>query len=195
MAMSVNVNQILANWLKELEENQLPSYEKLPDFDLYMEQMINYLERQAHILEKNSVDTQITSSMINNYVKAHIIKAPRSKKYTKEQISALIEIIYLKQVMSLPEIKQILNIEYENSAEEAYTKYLDLKKEANKKALADTRNKLSQCEINSEKDLTSLALDLATKANAYATISKRIIYLLNILNYVNDENDNKSEEI
>lgn len=192
--MDINVNQILSNWLKELEENQLPPYEKLPDIDLYMEQMLTYLERQSHVLEKNSEDIQITSSMINNYVKGHIIKSPKSKKYTKEQISALIEIIYLKQVLALPEIKQILSIEYKDNASDAYNKYLDLKKEATKKALNDTKSKLSQCKTNSKEDLTNLALDLAAKANSYSIISKRILYLLNILNYVNDENEKKSNE-
>ena len=195
MAMTVNVNQILSNWLKELEDTQLPSYEKLPDIDLYMEQMLTYLERQSHVLAKNSEDVQITSSMINNYVKGHIIKAPKSKRYTKEQISELLEIIYLKQVMALPEIKQILNVEYKYDPVSAYTKYLELKKESTKKALTDTRNKLANCSVNSIDDLTSLALDLATKANAYATISKRILYLLNILKYVNEENETNNEEI
>ncbi|UKI49383.1 MAG: DUF1836 domain-containing protein [Clostridium sp.] len=52
---------------------------KLPDIDLYMDQVVTYLEKQLKILATSSLDKQITSSMINNYVKGEVISAPVSK--------------------------------------------------------------------------------------------------------------------
>jgi len=194
--MYVNVNKALSNWLDEFEQFKLADYDRLPDIDLYMEQMVSYLQREGKILEKNSEDKQITSSMVNNYVKGRIVPAPRVKKYNKEQISLITELIYLKQVLALPEIKQIFDTEYaDKNYREEYNKYLSLNKDAIKEAINLTNESLNSCKENDSKDLTDLALCLAAKANAYATISKRILYLLNILKYVKeDESLNRESE-
>jgi len=135
--------------------------------------------------------------MINNYVKGHIVPAPKAKKYNREQLSLLSEVVYLKQILSLPEIKQILDIEYkEKNYREEYNKYLDVNNEAFQDVIVETDKVLKSCKENDDKDLTDLALKLAAKANAYATISKRILYLLKILQHIREENEkNNSNEI
>ncbi|MCR5786879.1 MAG: DUF1836 domain-containing protein [Acholeplasmatales bacterium] len=186
--MVINVNKALLNWLDELDNLKLADYDRLPDIDLYMEQMVSYLDREAHILQKNSEDKQITSSMVNNYVKGKIVPAPKVKRYNKEQVSLLTELIYLKQVLALPEIKQVFDTEYsQKNYREEYNKYLSINRAAIKEAVNLTNENLISCKENDTKDLTDLALSLAAKANAYATISKRILYLLNILKYVNED--------
>jgi hypothetical protein len=160
-----------------------------------MEQLLTYLERESNVLARHSEDKQITSSMINNYVKAHIVPAPKAKKYNREQLSLLGEVVYLKQILSLPEIKQILDVEYkESNYREEYNKYLDLNQDAFKSSIDETLKSLKNCKENDDKDLTDLALKLAAKANAYATISKRVLYLLKLLQHVREEN-NKTEEL
>ena len=188
--MDINVNKSLDNWLDEIDGQELPDYDKLPDIELYMEQMLTYLELESKVLKKNQNDKQITSSMINNYVKHKIIQAPKAKKYSKEQLSLLNELIYLKQVLSLPEIKQILDIEYkDNEYKVEYNKYLDINNNSFNEAVKETKNSLKSCKENDEKDLTDLALKLAAKANAYSTVSKRILYLLKILEHVKEQNE------
>jgi hypothetical protein len=75
-----DINNSLKLWLEELEGFELTPYEKLPDIDLYMDQMITYLERQLRTFSLSTLDKQITSSMINNYVKGDCIPSPISKK-------------------------------------------------------------------------------------------------------------------
>ena len=41
-----NINQSLEKWLNELNNFSFKDYENLPDLELYMEQVINYLERE-----------------------------------------------------------------------------------------------------------------------------------------------------
>jgi hypothetical protein len=193
--MNINVNKTIEKWLNDLDTFNLPDYDRLPDIDLYMEQLLTYLERESNILARHSDDKQITSSMINNYVKAHIVPSPKAKKYNREQLSLLGEVIYLKQVLSLPEIKKILDVEYLNkNYREEYNKYLDLNQEAFTSAVDETLKNLKNCKENDDNDLADLALKLAAKANAYVTISKRILYLLKILEHVREEN-NKTEEL
>ncbi len=188
--MDINVNKSLDKWLDEIDGQELPDYDKLPDIELYMEQMLTYLENQSKVLQKNSNDKQITSSMINNYVKHKIVQAPKAKKYSKKQLSLLNELIYLKQVLSLPEIKQILDIEYKDGEYKVeYNKYLDINNNSFNEAVKETKNSLKSCKENDEKDLSDLALKLAAKANAYSTVSKRILYLLKILEHVKEQNE------
>jgi hypothetical protein len=195
--MDLNVNKSLDKWLNEVEELTLPDYDRLPDIDLYMEQLLTYLERESNVLVKNSQDKQITSCMINNYVKGHIIKAPKAKKYNREQLSLLGELIYLKQVLSLPEIKQIFDVEYQDEEYKVeYNKYLSINNDSFDEAIKETKNSLKSCKENDFKDLTDLSLKLAAKANAYATVSKRILYLLNLLKHVNEQNEeNKNKQL
>lgn len=188
--MDINVNKSLDKWLDEIDNQTLPDYDQLPDIELYMEQLLTYLERESKVLQKNQNDKQITSSMINNYVKHKIVQAPKLKKYSREQLSLLNELIYLKQVLSLPEIKQILDIEYKDLEYKVeYNKYLDINNNSFNEAIKETKNSLKSCKENDEKDLTDLALKLAAKANAYSTVSKRILYLLKLLAHVKEQNE------
>lgn len=171
------------NWFDEFEKKNLPQYQDLPDIPLYMEQLIYYLKSESKILETSSYDTQISSSMINNYVKAKIVDKPEKKKYSKAQISELLEIIYLKEVLSLPEIKQIFDITYTKDKEKAYKDYAETKKQATKKAIQDAKIQLNDVDYSNEEDIINAALDLAAKANAYAVISKRLLHLANLIEY------------
>ena len=54
--------------LDGLEAPQLPSWESLPQLDLYMDQVIVLMERYLALFSDGK-DKLITPSMINNYVK------------------------------------------------------------------------------------------------------------------------------
>ena len=46
-----SVNKYLNSWLNELENFSYKKYEELPDIDLYMDQLITYLEKQLQIFQ------------------------------------------------------------------------------------------------------------------------------------------------
>ena len=73
-------------WMKAFSEYELPAFEHLPDLDLYMDQVISYIEKKLDLFSVSESDKVITSFMINNYVKAELVKPPVSKKYSREQI-------------------------------------------------------------------------------------------------------------
>ena len=64
-------NSLLSDFEKELISFKMLRYNEIPDIDLYMDQTIIYLNKRLMILTKND-DSIITSSMINNYVKANV---------------------------------------------------------------------------------------------------------------------------
>lgn len=93
----------LHKWVDEVGEYRLPDWEQLPELDLYMDQVISYLEKKLEMLSVHEEKT-ITPFMINNYVKGNLIDAPIAKKYSREQVAYLFAICAMKQVLTISEI-------------------------------------------------------------------------------------------
>lgn len=173
-----NINNILKKWLSEYKEFSFENYENLPDIDLYMDQVLTILERKLALFSYSSQDKLITSSMINNYVKGKVVSAPISKKYNREHLALIEEVCTLKQVLSIAEIKQIIDSTYANSSKtEVFNHFKDEMKALNNEASDQALSKLENVEANDVKNLNELALSLAVKANAYINIAKRILFL------------------
>ena len=93
----------------------IPRWNELPEIDLYLDQVVNYLEKYLTQYSANKEDKIITKTMINNYVKQGIMPAPEKKKYSRAHIAYLMVICVLKQVYSISDIgKLIEKIAYEN---------------------------------------------------------------------------------
>ena len=97
-----------------LNNHPLPSWEELPEFELYMDQVIVLLGQYLKIYAIDSEDDKfITASMINNYVKLKIMPAPVKKKYNKIHLAYLIIICSLKQTLSMAIIQKIIPFDLE----------------------------------------------------------------------------------
>lgn len=66
--------------IEKIIKHHLPRWNELPEIDLYLDQVVNYLEKYLGILSSNDDDKIITKTMINNYVKQGIRPAPEKKK-------------------------------------------------------------------------------------------------------------------
>ncbi|MGB5823122.1 MAG: DUF1836 domain-containing protein [Proteocatella sp.] len=86
----------------------IPRWKELPDFELYMDQILGFLEKHTEIFGTPDGEKLITNSMINNYVKLGLIKAPMKKKYNRNHVASLIMITILKKVLSMNEIKEAI---------------------------------------------------------------------------------------
>lgn len=105
--------------MQENNENFLPEWNEIPDIDLYMDQVITFINKYLS-------EGELTSSMINNYVKSGIIKSPVKKKYSKISISRLIIICALKPVLPINSIDTLLKLFSEKfSDEEIYNFFLE----------------------------------------------------------------------
>lgn len=88
----------------------IPRWNELPEIDLYLDQVVNYLEKyleQYNVIREEKI---ITKTMINNYVKLGIMPAPEKKKYSREHIAYLIVICVLKQVYSINDIGKLISL-------------------------------------------------------------------------------------
>ena len=94
--------------LESLQGCRLPDWEKLPDFGLYMDQMITFVNRSFPGTEGR---LDLTASMINNYVKAGMIDKPEGKKYSRDALAQLLMIVQLKLTTPMEVMKTLLHPE------------------------------------------------------------------------------------
>ena len=111
----------------EIEKFHIPRWNELPTIDLYIDQVVSLLEQYLSGYIKNDNEKEeklITKTMINNYVKHHVIKPPINKKYSKEHTASLFVIFILKEVYSIHDIKKLINLAIETSPIElAYNRF------------------------------------------------------------------------
>lgn len=190
-----SINNVLDKWLNDLDKFSYKDYLELPDIDLYMDQVVTFLEKQLSIFQTSSLDKQITSSMINNYVKGEVISAPISKKYSREHLALIEEVCTLKQVLSIAEVKQVLDERYHCDGatnEEVFNNFKNLVTKKNQEAISTTKELMQSIEDNDLPKLTDLAMSLALTANAYISVSKRILFLNRLYQ---EEISNKKKDI
>lgn len=96
---------------KAIANYHLPRYKELPDYDMFMNQLVNTLNELLAVFLAPGEEKTLTSSMINNYVFNHIIPSPNQKKYNKVHLAYLIVIGILKQVLAINDISMILKLQ------------------------------------------------------------------------------------
>ncbi|MDD3251809.1 MAG: DUF1836 domain-containing protein [Lachnospiraceae bacterium] len=97
----------LADILKRLDNISYIKLEKIPEIDLYMDQVTSFMEEHLRKAKRNPEDKALTKTMINNYAKNNLLPPPVRKKYTKEHILLLLFIYYYKNLLSFNDIEQL----------------------------------------------------------------------------------------
>lgn len=98
--MNEEYRRQLAEYVAEFH---LPRYRELPDIGLHLEQVTRYASRY--------VPSQLTGSMVSNYVKQKLIPGPVKKSYYQESIAYLIFLSYIKAVMPLEDIRLMMEVQ------------------------------------------------------------------------------------
>jgi len=120
---------------KAISENIIIPYEELPQYDLFLSQVTDYLN------DKFEADTY-TNNIVQNYVKSEVISKPEDSKkrgYTKLHLAQLILISYMRPILTTEEIKKVSRLAFNEindrnddiiSWEEAYKIFADMQKES-----------------------------------------------------------------
>lgn len=95
------LQRAMESFIASLAQPSIPHWDALPDLDLYMDQVIAFMEKYLSLFG-DSRDKLITPSMINNYVKLGVLPPPVKKKYNREHLARLMTICMLKQVLPIP---------------------------------------------------------------------------------------------
>ncbi len=146
-------------------------WEQMPDFALYMDQVLNYMDRQ--VLRFEDADG-LTAAMVNNYTKSGLVPRAEGKKYGREHLAYLTAICILKRVMSTRDMDLLIREELQGSrtVAEGYTAFcasLD-------KALNITASEMEQ--RPPEDTLADAAIHYALMSYAAGVASSRYVALL-----------------
>ncbi|MBR2028750.1 MAG: DUF1836 domain-containing protein [Oscillospiraceae bacterium] len=95
----------------KFQDFHMPRYDEIPDIDLYMDQLLAYIEKILTPLFVQSSEKILTTSMVNNYVKQGVLPATVKKRYSREHVILLMEICLAKQMYSIQEIGKLLAVQ------------------------------------------------------------------------------------
>ncbi len=117
-----------AGFEDQMKHQRPVDWEHLPDFSLYMDQVLSYMERQ--LILGNGQDT-LTAAMVNNYTKSGLVPRAEGKKYNREHIAYLTAVCVLKRVMATKDIDLVIRQELQQRNDvqagyEEFCKSLDL---------------------------------------------------------------------
>jgi hypothetical protein len=120
---------------KEMSKGSSVSYEELPKYDLFLSQVIDYLNDKF-------VDENFTNNIVQNYTKSEVITKPEDGKkrgYTKMHLIQLVLLSYMRPLLTTEEIKKVFRLAFNEindrsddilSWEETYKTFIQIQKES-----------------------------------------------------------------
>ena len=166
--------------LKERLERERPvAWEDLPDIALYMDQVISYMPRQLINFKE---EEQLTSAMVNNYIKDGLVPRADGKRYGPVHLGYLTAVCAMKKVLSVKDMRAMLDSVPDGKEPEAIYNYFG-------RAL-DTA--LSEAAANLDTDipeeqLPNLALSLGLRSYANQLACARVLDIIRERNPVEDK--------
>jgi hypothetical protein len=166
-------------WISALKDYHMADWNSLPEIDLYMDQVVNYMDRQLTPLKTDEEEKLLTPAMINNYVKFNTLPKPEGKKYSKRHLGRLFPLTILKQCLPLPVIgRAIGDFRSMLTGQTAYERYCKLQTEAfnhiASRAL-EIEGETAEEKINR---LEIFAFEIATEAVALRLVAERILKMV-----------------
>lgn len=144
-----DMKKAILSLLDKLNGIDYISPESIPNIDLYMDQITNFMDDQLEMSKRREDDKLLTKTMINNYTKNDLLPPPVKKKYSKEHLLSLIFIYYLKNILSINDIQTVLNPITDKyfgnkegfNMEDIYKEIFDMEKEESTKVLKEFSKK------------------------------------------------------
>lgn len=172
--------------LKELHLGNNIELDDIPSIDLYMDQVIQLFENKLKGSKRNEDDKILTKTMINNYSKGKLLMPIKNKKYSKEHIILMSFIYELKGILSIADIKKVLEIIVENydketyDIENLYEIYLELFKNNVELFSKDietefNRSVLKDKNLTKEEENILTICSLINKSNMYRRLAEKLI--------------------
>ena len=97
---------------QRLRQQRPVEWDQLPDFALYMDQILSYMDRQVIRFDE---DDELTAAMVNNYTKSGLVPRAEGKKYNRDHLAYLTAICVLKRVMSTRDMDLLIREELQNA--------------------------------------------------------------------------------
>jgi hypothetical protein len=179
--------------IKELHLTDEIGLTDIPRIDLYVDQVISFIEENMGHVKRNEHDKLITKTMVGNYTRDGVLMPSKNKKYSRNHIIMLILIYNLKQILSIEDIKTLFNPIMKDITnddddviplEDIYTALLDIKSDEFEgfDDLVHEKYKLIQEKLthvqSQDKDIAEIFLTiimLVAQANAQKRLAEKLI--------------------
>ncbi len=147
--MTIDTKNFLSSILQSLSAIDYVKPEDIPNIPLYMDQVTTFMDSQLASSKRHEDDKILTKTMINNYAKNNLLPPPEKKKYSREHVLTLIFIYYLKNILSISDIQNILNpitdkyfgSESDLSLQDIYTEVFGLEHQETQNLMKDLAKK------------------------------------------------------
>lgn len=107
--MTIDTEDLLNSIMASFDRIAHIKAEDIPGIDLYMDQVTTFMDKKLRNTTRDPENDKIlTKTMINNYAKNDLLPPPVKKKYSKEHVLLLIFIYYYKNVLSITDIRTLL---------------------------------------------------------------------------------------
>lgn len=174
----------LLRWDKFITDYHLPDWDSIPDFGLYMDQVIVLLEQYLSFIPTpaGAKEHIVTSATINNYVRLKIMPAPVKRKYHRVHIAYLVMILTMKQSLSISDVQKVIP-PMDSSEDEVLSVYEDYSEKFRRLALFFNQQVQSAAEgvrnteQNSDNAVELLVIESALIAGFSKILAEKLIRL------------------
>lgn len=172
---------------EHLRQRRPVEWAQLPDFALYMDQVLTYMDRQ--IIRFDDGEDALTAAMVNNYTKSGLVPRAEGKKYSREHLAYLTAICILKRVMSTKDMDLLIREELQGTRTipDGYAAFC----ESLNSALNVTADEM---DLYSDGNLADAAIHFALLSYAAGLASSRYVALLRQQKGIQEETNAKKSK-
>ncbi|MDW5299116.1 MAG: DUF1836 domain-containing protein [Sedimentibacter sp.] len=166
----------LYQYSRMMSELKLIKWNDLPKFPIYCDQLLQIVNDELSFMQIGN-EKLITKSMVNNYVKWGMMPKPVKKKYEKLHIAHVIVITMLKQVLTITEIKEGIQLQSAiHGNEKAYDDFGEVFEESMRKAFIPILEKQNTYKLDArEIEYDKLAISSITTSLSNKLLTEKII--------------------
>ncbi|MCI5727369.1 MAG: DUF1836 domain-containing protein [Clostridium sp.] len=100
--------QYIKNLTNEMAKNNLIAYKDLPRYNLFLSQVIDFLNDKFE-------EDNYTNNIVQNYIKSNVISKPeegKKKGYSQIHLIQLILLSYMRPILTSEEIKKVFKLAF-----------------------------------------------------------------------------------
>lgn len=171
----------LKKWCGELSEFSVGNWDEWPDIDLYMDQVISYLDKYMNYFRIYDDEKMITPSIINNNTKDGVLPKPVKKKYSRSLLSTLLIFCITRQVLSGQELSTMLGeITKSEDFASIHKNFGDILESQLKHTVEQIASDTNNFETADRWELAQTAMRLSLEAFAAGIAARKILSELEI---------------
>ena len=159
------------NLIEALSHYTSTPADRVPEIPLYMDQVLSYLESTLEPLKRDEKEPCLTKTMLNNYVKAGLIKPPTKKKYDQNHLMTITMLYRLKSTLQMKDIEKFLSSIGKTETYAYYERYLATELKVN----ARIKDRLDTLDLSDKDHVIEAILELAIEADAQRRLVEALI--------------------